>query len=76
MSTDRCATAGSSWQPAADRLAQLIFDEGWPLRRAAERWKCSVTTARRSADRYRELGCDAVVDRHSARERPFLQSGM
>jgi len=47
------------------RLAQLIVDKGWPLRRAAERWNCSVTTARRWADRYREQGRDGLVDRSS-----------
>lgn len=45
------------------RLAQLIVDKGWPLRRAAERWNCSVTTARRWADRYREQGRVGMVDR-------------
>jgi transposase len=47
------------------RLAQLIVDKGWPLRRAAERWNCSVTTARRWAKRYRELGRDGLIDRSS-----------
>ncbi len=50
------------------RLAQLIVDKHWPLRRAAERWNCSVTTARRWADRYRELGRDGLVDRSSRPE--------
>jgi hypothetical protein len=26
------------------RLARLIVDQDWPLRRAAERWSCSITT--------------------------------
>ncbi|KAA1428055.1 transposase [Nocardioides antri] len=47
------------------RLAQLVVDKGWTLRRAAERWNCSVTTARRWADRYRALGRDGMVDRSS-----------
>jgi transposase InsO family protein len=47
------------------RLAQLVVDRGWPLRRAAERWNCSVTTAKRWADRYRALGRDGMVDRSS-----------
>jgi transposase InsO family protein len=47
------------------RLAKLIVDQGWPLRRAAERWNCSVTTARRWADRYRLYGRDGLVDRSS-----------
>lgn len=47
------------------RLAQLVVDKGWPLRRAAERWNCSVTTARRWADRYRSQGLAGMVDRSS-----------
>jgi transposase InsO family protein len=47
------------------RLAQLVVDKKWPLRRAAERWNCSVTTARRWAERYRALGRDGMVDRSS-----------
>jgi hypothetical protein len=42
------------------RLAQLVVDKKWPLRRAAERWNCSVTTARRWAERYREFGRDGT----------------
>jgi transposase InsO family protein len=34
------------------RLARLIVDEGWPLRRAAERFQCSPATASRWARRY------------------------
>lgn len=34
-------------------LARCVVDDGWPLRRAAERFQCSVTTAKRWADRYR-----------------------
>ncbi|MFT3714993.1 MAG: IS481 family transposase [Gordonia sp. (in: high G+C Gram-positive bacteria)] len=35
------------------RLAVLIVEDGWPLRRAAERFQCSPSTAKRWADRYR-----------------------
>jgi transposase InsO family protein len=35
------------------RLAVLIVDRGWSLRRAAERYQCSPATAKRWADRYR-----------------------
>ncbi|SCK44870.1 leucine-zipper of insertion element IS481, partial [Streptomyces sp. WMMB 714] len=38
------------------RLARCVVEEGWPLRRAAERFQVSPTTARRWAGRYRELG--------------------
>jgi transposase InsO family protein len=35
------------------RLARLIVDDGWPVRRAAERFQCSPATASRWARRYR-----------------------
>lgn len=45
------------------RLARCVVDDGWSLRRAAERFNVSVTTARRWAERYR---CDAsMADRRS-----------
>jgi transposase InsO family protein len=47
------------------RLAKLIVEKKWPLRRAAERWNCSVTTAKRWADRYRLHGAAAMTDRSS-----------
>lgn len=47
------------------RLAELIVDKKWPLRRAAERFNVSVTTAKRWADRYRELGKAGMCDRSS-----------
>jgi transposase InsO family protein len=47
------------------RLAQLVVDKGWTLARAAERWNCSVTTAKRWADRYRAEGRGGLVDRPS-----------
>ncbi len=45
------------------RLAVLVVDERWPLRRAAERFQCSSATAKRWADRYR-AGL-ALTDRSS-----------
>ena len=47
------------------RLARCIVDEGWPVRRAAERFQVSVTTAGRWSARYRELGIAGMVDRSS-----------
>ena len=47
------------------RLARTIVDHGWPLRRAAERYGVSVTTARRWADRYRAHGRAGMTDRSS-----------
>lgn len=35
-------------------LARCIVEDGWPLRRAAERYQVAVTTAARWAKRYRE----------------------
>ncbi|OQJ54373.1 IS481 family transposase [Clavibacter sepedonicus] len=35
------------------RLARLIIEDGWPVRRAAERFQCSPATASRWARRYR-----------------------
>ncbi|RJQ79998.1 IS481 family transposase [Pseudonocardiaceae bacterium YIM PH 21723] len=47
------------------RLARCVIEDGWPLRRAAERFQVAVTTARRWADRYRRLGAAGMVDRSS-----------
>lgn len=45
------------------RLAVVVVDERWPLRRAAERFQVSVATAKRWADRYR--AGEALTDRSS-----------
>jgi transposase InsO family protein len=47
------------------RLARCIVEDGWSLRRAAERFQVAVTTAARWARRYRELGEAGMVDRSS-----------
>ena len=47
------------------RLARCVVDDGWPLRRAAERFQVSATTAARWRDRYREQGEAGMVDRSS-----------
>jgi transposase InsO family protein len=52
------------------RLARCVVDEGWPLRRAAERFQVAVPTAARWAKRYRERDLDldpllAMRDRSS-----------
>jgi transposase InsO family protein len=44
------------------RLAQCVVDDGWPLRRAAERFQVSVTTASRWAGRYRDHGVHGMDD--------------
>lgn len=47
------------------RLARCVVDDGWPLRRAAERFQVSPTTAQRWAARYRDLGESGMTDRTS-----------
>jgi transposase InsO family protein len=47
------------------RLAKLIVERRWSYARAAERFSVSITTARRWATRYRELGAAGMVDRSS-----------
>jgi transposase InsO family protein len=47
------------------RLARCIVDDGWPLRRAAERFQVCVNTAKRWADRYRTDGPAGMLDRSS-----------
>ena len=57
------------------RLARCVVDDGWPLRRAAERFQVSPATAARWAARYRQAGPAAMADRssrphHSPRRTP------
>lgn len=57
-------------------LARCVVDDGWPLRRAAERFQVSVSTASRWARRYRELGENGMEDlpsrpARSPRRTPF-----
>jgi transposase len=47
------------------RLARCVVEESWPLRRAAERFQVSVTTAARWAGRYRDVGAAGMRDRSS-----------
>lgn len=47
------------------RLARCVVEDGWPLRRAAERFQVSPATAKRWADRYRAEGPAGMVDRSS-----------
>ena len=47
------------------RLARCVVEDGWPLRRAAERFQVCHTTAARWAARYRELGPAGMADRSS-----------
>jgi transposase InsO family protein len=57
------------------RLARCVVEDGWPLRRAAERFQVSPTTAQRWAERYRQFGEAGITDRssrphHSPRRTP------
>ncbi|SNY56338.1 IS481 family transposase [Paractinoplanes atraurantiacus] len=47
------------------RLARCVVDDKWPLRRAADRFQVSPTTAKRWADRYRTDGAAGMTDRSS-----------
>jgi transposase len=47
------------------RLARCVVEDGWPLRRAAERFQVSPTTAARWAGRYRQAGAAGMADRSS-----------
>ncbi len=47
------------------RLARCLVEDGWPLRRAAERFQVSHTTAGRWACRYRQEGPAGMADRSS-----------
>jgi transposase len=47
------------------RLARCVVDDGWPVRRAAERFQVSHTTAARWAPRYRQDGPAGMADRSS-----------
>ena len=47
------------------RLARLVVEQGWPIARAAERYDVSWPTAKRWAERYRQLGPAGMVDASS-----------
>jgi IS30 family transposase len=50
-------------------LACCVVEQGWTLRRAAERFQTSQTTAARWARRYREQGQAGMADRSSRPDR-------
>ena len=56
------------------QLARCVVERGWTLRRAAERFQVSATTAARWASRYRELGVAGMVDRSSRPHRSPLRT--
>lgn len=47
------------------RLARLVIDHGWPIAQAAERYDVSWPTAKRWAERYRQLGPAGMNDASS-----------
>ena len=50
---------------ARGKLACLVIEQGWTLRRAAERFQCSPATAKKWVERYRALGEDGMADASS-----------
>jgi transposase InsO family protein len=44
------------------RLARLVVEDGWPIARAAERFQVAWPTAKRWAERYRQLGAGGMQD--------------
>lgn len=56
------------------RLARCVVEEGWSLRRAAERFQVSHNTAQRWADRYRQAGVAGMADRSSRPHRSPRQT--
>jgi transposase len=56
------------------RLARCVVEDRWPLRRAAERFQVSVSTAQRWAGRYRLHGEAGVSDRSSRPHRSPRQT--
>ena len=62
--------ANAKFTPAGRLMpARCVVDDGWPLRRAAERFQTSVSTARRWANRYRARGRAGMVDASSRPDR-------
>jgi hypothetical protein len=66
---------GPLTETGRERLARCIVEQGWPLRRAAERFQVSVQTARRWSTRWIEDGPAGMVDRscrphHSPNQTP------
>jgi transposase InsO family protein len=55
-------------------LARCVVDQHWTLRRAAERFQTSATTAGRWAGRYREHGAAGMSDRSSRPHRSPLRT--
>lgn len=67
--TDRTALVPHRNAPLTEtgrlRLARCVVEDNWPLRRAAERFQVSPTTAQRWAARYRRFGEAGMTDRSS-----------
>jgi transposase InsO family protein len=51
------------------QLARCVVEQGWSLRRAAERFQVSATTVARWAGRYRQHGVAGMTDRSSRPQR-------
>lgn len=55
---------------ARGKLACLVIEQGWTLRRAAEPFQCSPIMAKKWVDRYRTLGEDGMADASSRPRSP------
>lgn len=61
---------------ARGKLARLVLEEGWTLRRAAERFQCSPATAKKWTDRYRTCGAAGMTDASSRPRRSPNRTGV
>lgn len=61
---------------ARGKLARLVLEEGWTLRRAAERFQCSPATAKKWTDRYRICGEAGMADVSSRPRRSPNRTGV
>ena len=61
---------------ARGKLARLVLEEGWTLRRAAERFQCSPATAKKWTDRYRISGEAGMADVSSRPRRSPNRTGV
>ncbi|WP_432545212.1 IS481 family transposase, partial [Kineococcus sp. SYSU DK002] len=58
------------------KLARVVVEDGWPIRRAAERFQVSWPTAKRWAERYRQHGPAGMTDRSSRPHRSPRQTAL
>lgn len=61
---------------ARAKLARLVLEDGWTLRRAAERFQCSPATAKKWTDRYLTCGEAGMADVSSRPRRSPNRTGV